>query len=110
MRFRTTMIGSAFVFIAVAALWVARTSAAASPASEGVIHIVSQQPLAGQTDTDVTILTVDYPPGGSTPPHQHPGTTYAYVLQGAVVSQVNDGPTQTFNTGRRGPSSRTIIT
>jgi len=58
MRYRTTTIGSAVVFIAVAALWVARTSAAASPASEGVIHIVSQQPLAGQTGTDVTILTV----------------------------------------------------
>lgn len=100
MRYRTTIIGSAVVFIAVAALWVARTSAAASPASEGAIHIVSQQPLAGQTGTDVTILTVDYPPGGSTPPHQHPGTTYAYVLQGAVVSQVNDGSTQTFTTGQ----------
>jgi len=100
MRYRTTIIGSAFVFIAVAALWVARASAASSPASAGDIHILSQQPLAGQTGTDVTILTVDYPPGGSTPRHQHPGTTYAYVLQGAVVSQVNGGPAQTFTTGQ----------
>jgi quercetin dioxygenase-like cupin family protein len=100
MRYRTTIIGSGFVFIAVAALWIVRTSAAASPASEGDVHIVSQQPLAGHTGTDVTILTVDYPPGGSTPAHEHPGTTYAYVLQGSVVSQVNDGPTQTFTTGQ----------
>jgi quercetin dioxygenase-like cupin family protein len=100
MRYRTTIIGSAFVFIAVAALWVARASAASSPASAGDIHILSQQPLAGQTGTDVTILTVDYSPGGSTPPHEHPGTTYAYVLQGAVVSKVNDGPTQTFTMGQ----------
>jgi len=97
---RTTIIGSAFVFIAVAALWFARASAASSLASAGDIHILSQQPLAGQTGTDVTILTVDYPPGGSTPRHQHPGTTYAYVLQGAMVSQVNDGPAQTFTTGQ----------
>jgi impB/mucB/samB family C-terminal domain len=59
MRYRTTIIGSAFVFIAVAALWVARASAASSPASAGDIHILSKQPLAGQTGTDVTILTVD---------------------------------------------------
>jgi hypothetical protein len=59
MRYRTTIIGSVFVFIAVAAVWVARASAASSPASAGVIQILSQQPLAGRTGTDVTILTVD---------------------------------------------------
>ena len=100
MRHRAKIIGRAFVFIAVAALVVARVSAASSPASEGVVHILSQQPLAGQTGVDVTILTVDYPPGGSTPPHEHPGTTYAYVLDGSVVSKVNDGPTQTFTKGQ----------
>jgi quercetin dioxygenase-like cupin family protein len=88
MRYRTTIIGSAFVFIAVAALWIARASAASSPASAGVVHILSQQPLAGRTGTDVTILTVDYPPGGSTPPHERPGTTYAYVLQGSHGAQL----------------------
>jgi quercetin dioxygenase-like cupin family protein len=100
MRYRTTMVGSNFVFIAVAALWVARAATASSPASAGVVRILSQQPLAGQTGTDVTILTVDYPPGGSTPPHEHPGTTYAYVLEGSVVSKLDDGPTQTFTKGQ----------
>ena len=106
MRYRTTIIGSAFVFIAVAALWVARASAASSPASAGVIQILSQQPLAGRTGTDVTILTVDYPPGGSTPPHEHPGTTYAYVLQGSVVSKLDDGPTQTCTRFATRPNRR----
>jgi len=100
MRYRTTIIGSAFIFIAVATLWAARASAASSSASAGVIQVLSQRPLAGQTGTDVTILTVDYPPGGSTPPHEHPGTTYAYVLQGAVVSKVNDAPPETFTKGQ----------
>jgi quercetin dioxygenase-like cupin family protein len=101
MRYRTTIIGSAFVFIAVAALGVARAAAASSPASAaGIVHVLSQQPLAGRTGTDVTILTVDYPPGGSTPPHEHPGTTYAYVLQGSVISKLDDGPTQTFTKGQ----------
>jgi quercetin dioxygenase-like cupin family protein len=100
MRYRTMIIAFAFIFIAVATLSVARAAAASGPASEGVVHVLSQQALAGQTGIDVTILTVDYPPGGSTPPHEHPGTTYAYVLEGSVVSKVNDGATQTFTKGQ----------
>jgi quercetin dioxygenase-like cupin family protein len=72
---------------------------AADP-SAGIVHMLSQQPLAGVPGTDVTVFTVEYPPGGSTPPHEHPGTTYAYVLEGAVVSQLNDGPVQTFTKGQ----------
>ena len=74
----------------------------AAPASDsaGVVHILSQKPLAGQPGTDVTVLTVDYPPAGSTPPHEHPGTTYAYVLEGAIISRIGDGQPQTFSKGQ----------
>src|ERR1700745_1333452 len=64
---------------------------AAPPASEGVVHLVMS--------TDVTVITVDYPPGGSTPPHEHPGYTYAYVLQGAVVSQLDGQKPVTYKAG-----------
>ena len=70
------------------------------PASAGAVHVLMVQSLADQPGTDVTVLTVDYPPGGSTPPHEHPGHTYAYVLEGAVVSQLDDQPPQTFTTGQ----------
>ena len=75
------------------------TLEAAPPASEGVVHGVMSQPFPSQPGTDVTVLTVDYPPGGSTPPHEHPGYTYAYVLQGAVVSQLDDQMPVTYKTG-----------
>jgi quercetin dioxygenase-like cupin family protein len=100
MHNRTTIIVSAGVFLAVVALGVGRAWATSSQASAGVVHVLSQKSLAGRAGTDVTILTVDYPPEGSTPPHEHPGTTYAYVLQGSVVSKVDDGPTQTFTVGQ----------
>jgi quercetin dioxygenase-like cupin family protein len=100
MRYRPAIIRAAAVLIIVAALGVGRAGATSSPAAPGVVHILSQKPLAGWAGTDVTILTVDYPPGGSTPPHEHPGTTYAYVLQGSVVSKINEGPTQTFTAGQ----------
>jgi quercetin dioxygenase-like cupin family protein len=78
------------------------TVAAQSPpqASAGVVHELMRQPLADKPGTDVVVITVDYPPGGSTPPHEHPGYTYAYVLEGAVVSQLDDQPAQTFSAGQ----------
>jgi quercetin dioxygenase-like cupin family protein len=69
-------------------------------ASAGTVHVLMTQPLADQPGMDVTVLTVDYPPNGSTPPHQHPGHTYAYVLEGTVASQLDDQPPQTYTTGQ----------
>ncbi len=74
--------------------------AASASDSAGVVHILSQKPLAGQPGTDIIVLTVDYAPGGATPPHEHPGTTYAYVLEGAIISRIDDGQPQTFTKGQ----------
>ncbi len=79
---------------------VTRAHAQSLPASAGTVQVLMTQPLADQPGTDVTALTVDYPPSGSTPPHEHPGHTYAYVLGGAVVSQLDDQPPQTYTTGQ----------
>jgi len=75
------------------------TLEAPPPASEGVVHLVMSQVLPSQPGTDVTVITVDYPPGGSTPPHEHPGYTYAYVLRGAVVSQLDGQKPATYKAG-----------
>jgi hypothetical protein len=48
MRYRTTIIASAFVFIAVAALWVARASAASSPASAGVFSLIHRYEIKSE--------------------------------------------------------------
>jgi quercetin dioxygenase-like cupin family protein len=88
-------------FFAVSAFAIAaRADAQPAPASAGEVHVLMTQALTDQPGIDVTVLTVDYPPGGSTPPHEHPGHTYAYVLEGAVISQLDDQPPQTFTTGQ----------
>ncbi len=88
------------ILIAAATLLASRSALdAAPPASAGVVHTVLSQPLPSQPGTDVTVMTVDYPPRGSTPPHEHPGYTYAYVLEGAVVSQLDDHKAVTFKAG-----------
>ena len=44
---------------------------------------------------------VEYAPGGSSRPHHHStkGSVVAYVLEGAIRSQVNDGPITVYKAG-----------
>lgn len=46
-------------------------------------------------------VLVEYAPGGSTPAHTHPKSAFIYatVLEGAIRSQVNDGPVKTYKKG-----------
>jgi quercetin dioxygenase-like cupin family protein len=46
-------------------------------------------------------VVVNYPPSGATPAHHHARSAFitAYVLSGAIRSQVNDGKVQVFQAG-----------
>jgi quercetin dioxygenase-like cupin family protein len=46
-------------------------------------------------------VLVEYEPGGSSPAHTHPSSAFIYatVLEGAIRSQVNDGPVTTYRAG-----------
>jgi quercetin dioxygenase-like cupin family protein len=46
-------------------------------------------------------ILVEYPPGGATPPHHHAPSAFitAYVISGAVRSQVDDGPARVYHAG-----------
>jgi quercetin dioxygenase-like cupin family protein len=47
-------------------------------------------------------VVVDYAPGGASHPHTHAKSAfiYAYVVSGAVESQVNDGPKRVYDAGQ----------
>lgn len=48
----------------------------------------------------VTTVEVNYAPGGSSTAHRHPGLTFAYVLEGEIVSKVGDDePEKTYASG-----------
>jgi quercetin dioxygenase-like cupin family protein len=50
---------------------------------------------------EVTMITLDIPPGGGSPPHRHPGHhTFGYVLEGAYKIKVGDGPEMTLTPGQ----------
>ncbi len=70
------------------------------PADNGTkIEQLYQQQLADHPGMEVTIITVEYAPGAATPPHEHPGYTYAYVLEGAVTSKLDNGEERTYRKG-----------
>jgi quercetin dioxygenase-like cupin family protein len=47
-------------------------------------------------------VLVEYGPGGYSPGHTHPKSAFIYatVLEGAIRSQVNDGPVTTYEAGQ----------
>jgi quercetin dioxygenase-like cupin family protein len=47
-------------------------------------------------------VLVEYEPGGTSPGHTHPKSAFIYatVLEGAIRSQVNDGPVTTYKAGQ----------
>ncbi|HUN58975.1 MAG TPA: cupin domain-containing protein [Candidatus Binataceae bacterium] len=79
--------------------FVVAAARAADPGA-GIVHQISRQPLPEKPGMDVVVITVTYPPGGSTPAHEHPGFTYAYVLKGAVISALDNEPPKTYTEGQ----------
>jgi quercetin dioxygenase-like cupin family protein len=58
-------------------------------------------PIPNIPGKSITALVVTYPPGGGTPPHHHAPSAFitGYVLEGAVRSQVDDGPVKVYHVG-----------
>jgi quercetin dioxygenase-like cupin family protein len=73
--------------------------AANEPARTKATTLLTQA-LPAEVGTEGRVITVEFPPGASTPPHQHDGTIFACVVEGAVVSALDDGREQRFEAGQ----------
>ncbi len=63
------------------------------------ISVLFTQALSDPAGKEVRILTVDYPPGVTSAAHRHPGSIFAYVLEGDVLCQVEGQPLKTYHVG-----------
>ena len=86
---------------------------AALAAAFGLGTVVAQQPMPPTKVTplmkqaipeypghEVTMITLDIPPGGGSGPHRHPGHhTFGYVLDGAYKIKVESGPERVLHKG-----------
>ena len=91
-------------FLCTAALTAASaiaTSAHGASDDKSRVTLVYDQVLPNVPGKSIRGVLVEYAPGGSSPAHLHPRSAFIYatVLEGAIRSQVNDGPVKTHRAG-----------
>jgi quercetin dioxygenase-like cupin family protein len=64
------------------------------------VSVLMKQSLADMAGKVATVLTVDYVPGAASDPHVHPGSVFAYVLEGTVVTQLEGEQPMTYSKGQ----------
>ena len=66
------------------------------------ISLVYQHELPNVPGKSIEGVLVEYGPGGYSPSHTHATSAFIYatVLEGAIRSQVNDGPVTIYNAGQ----------
>ena len=69
-------------------------------AEDGTVRSLLTKDLAGLPGKEVTMITVEYPPGGSNPVHRHHAQVLVYVLEGSIVMQVKGGSPVTLTAGQ----------
>lgn len=68
--------------------------------------------LAGAPGREVTMMTVEYGPGGADPIHRHDAQAFVYVLEGTVEMQVKGGELVTLTPGQtfyEGPDDLHVV-
>ena len=74
----------------------------APPNDKSKVTVVYEHVLPNVPGKSILGVLVEYAPGGSSPAHTHPNSAfiYAIVLEGAIRSQVNDGPAIVYAAGQ----------
>jgi quercetin dioxygenase-like cupin family protein len=72
-------------------LFVLCLAAAAVAADDAKVTRLMMKDFSGTPPKNATMVTVEYPPGGSSPEHRHNAYTFVYVLEGSIMMQVKGG-------------------
>jgi quercetin dioxygenase-like cupin family protein len=86
--------------VIVAACFAVATPAAAQSPGE-VVTPTFEHTIPNISGKSLVAVVVDYAPGGASRPHAHAKSAfiYAYVVSGAIESQLNDGPKRVYRAG-----------
>ncbi len=89
------------VLLATLALTPAFVPHLAQAAAKRKVTVVFDHVLPNVPGKSMKGVLVEYGPGGSSRSHRHPASAFIYatVLEGAIRSQVNDGPEKVYRTG-----------
>ena len=103
------MIAARRVLLAAAVLLALPVSGAEAAGSGESVRPVLSEKLPNVPGKSVTAVLVEYAPGGRSGSHRHAGTVVAYVLSGAIRSQLDDGPAKVSAPARPSSSRRRRI-
>jgi quercetin dioxygenase-like cupin family protein len=76
-----------------------------STAAFATVNALASKDLVDVPGKELSLITVEYPPGSTDPVHTHHAHALVYVLEGSIVMQVRGGtpvtlvPGQTFYEG-----------
>ncbi|WP_174021716.1 cupin domain-containing protein [Agrobacterium fabrum] len=92
---RTLLCATALVLASVAAATAHDTNSGEN------VKVVYDQSLPNVPGKSLKGVLVEYAPGGTSPAHTHPNSAFIYatVLEGAITSQVNNGPVTVYHAG-----------
>lgn len=79
---------------------------------DAVVRPLLSKDLAGDSAREISMITVEYPPGGSDPVHRHHAQAVVFVLEGSIVMQVRGGAPVTLTPGQtfyEGPDDVHIV-
>jgi quercetin dioxygenase-like cupin family protein len=69
-------------------------------AQDDTVRTLLSKDLAGVPGREISMITVEYPPGASTAAHTHDSQALVYVLEGTIVMQVRGGSPVTLTAGQ----------
>jgi quercetin dioxygenase-like cupin family protein len=97
----TTVLTHRILAAAIVAACVASALAHDATGGGSKVSVVFDQPLPNVPGKSMKGVLVEYAPGQSSPAHTHPKSAFIYatVLEGALRSQVNDGPIKIYKAG-----------
>lgn len=87
--------------VAFAALSISTASADNLPADKSKVTLVFDHALPNVPGKSMKGVLVEYKPGGSSSAHTHPKSAFIYatVLEGEILSKINDGPEKVYRAG-----------
>ncbi len=63
------------------------------------VKTLMQEPLGDIPNPEVSVITLEVGPGTVSPPHEHIGPVFAYILEGEIENQVEPNPPKTYKAG-----------
>ena len=89
-----------FRIFALVLLFTAGTALSQETPLHAAVTPLMTKTLADYPGKEVTVITVEYPPGAEDPVHRHNAHAFVYVLEGSIVMGVRGSESVTLTAGQ----------